>query len=44
MVPENKTVQDFLTEDNAVITTSSTLTDKEILQEATQTEATHIFK
>ena len=38
------TAEDFLTADNAVIITSSTLTDKEILQEATQTEARHIFK
>ena len=38
LVPENMTAEDFATADDAVITTSSTLTDKEILQEATQTE------
>ena len=32
------TAEDFATADDAVITTSSTLTDEEILQEATQTE------
>ena len=32
------TAKDFVTPDNAVITTSSTLTDEEILQEATKTE------
>ena len=32
------TVEDFATADDAIITTSSTLTDEEILQEATQTE------
>ena len=34
-VPENMTVEDFATADDAIITTSSTLTDEEILQEAT---------
>ena len=33
-VPENMTVEDFATADDAIIT-SSTLTDEEILQEAT---------
>ena len=37
-MPENLTAEDFTTADDAVITTSSTLTDKEILQDATQTE------
>ena len=32
------TAEDFATTDDAVITTSSTLTDEEILQDATQTE------
>ena len=34
LVPENMTAEDFATADDAVITTSSTLTDEEILQEA----------
>ena len=38
LVPENMTAEDFATADDAVITTSSILTDKEILQEAIQTE------
>ena len=38
LVPENMTAEDFATADDAVITTSSTLTEEEILQEATQTE------
>ena len=38
LVPENMTGEDFPTVDDAVITTSTTLTDQEILQEATQTE------
>ena len=38
LVPENMTAEGFATVDDAVITTSSTLTDEEILQEATQTE------
>ena len=38
LVPENMTAEDFATADDAVIRTSSTLTDEEILQEATQTE------
>ena len=38
LLPENMTAEDFATTDDAVITTSSTLTDEEILQEATQTE------
>ena len=37
-MPENVTAEDFATADDSVITTSSTLTDEEILQEATQTE------
>ena len=38
-MPENMAAEDFATaNDDAVITTSSTLTDEEILQEATQTE------
>ena len=35
---EKMAAENFATEDNAVITTSSTLTDEETLQEATQTE------
>ena len=39
MMPENMAAEDFATaNDDAVITTSSTLTDEEILQETTQTE------
>ena len=38
LVPQNMTAEDFATMDDAVITTSSTLTDEEILQDATQTE------
>ena len=38
LVPENMTAEDFANADDAVITTSLTLTDEEILQEATQTE------
>ena len=38
LVPQNMTAEDFATTDDAVITTSSTLTDEEILQDATQTE------
>ena len=38
LVPENMTGEDFATADDAVITTSSTLTDEKILQEAIQTE------
>ena len=39
LMPENMAAEDFATaNDDAVITTSSTLTDEEILQEATQTE------
>ena len=38
LVPEKMTAEDFATADDAVITTSSTLTEEEILQEATQTE------
>ena len=38
-MPENMAAEDFATaNDDAVITTSSTLTDEEILQETTQTE------
>ena len=37
LVPENMTAEDFATTDDAVMTTSSTLTDEEILQDATQT-------
>ena len=37
-MPENMTAEDFATADDAVITTSSTLTDQEISQETTQTE------
>ena len=36
-MPEKMTAEDFATADDAVITTPSTLTGKEILQEATQT-------
>ena len=36
LVPESMTAEDFATADDAVIPTSSTLTDEEILQEATQ--------
>ena len=38
VLPENMTAEDFVTADDAVITTSSTLTDGEIQQEAIQTE------
>ena len=38
LVPENMTAEDFAIVDDAAITASSTLTDEEILQEATQTE------
>ena len=38
LVPENIAAEDFATGDDALITTSSTLTDEEILQEATQAE------
>ena len=38
LVPENMTAEDLATTDDAVITTSLTLTDEEILQVATQTE------
>ena len=38
LVSESMTAKDFATADDAVITTSSTLTDEKILQEATQTE------
>ena len=37
-MPENMTAEDFETADHTVITTLSTLTDEEILQEATQTK------
>ena len=37
-MPENMTAEDFATADDAVITTSSTLTDGEILQEATEND------
>ena len=37
-MPESMTAEDFATADGSVITTSSTLTDEEIMQEATQTE------
>ena len=38
LVPENMIAEDFATADDAVTTTSSTLTDEAILQEAKQTE------
>ena len=38
LLPENMTAEGFATTDDAVITTSLTLTDEEILQGATQTE------
>ena len=38
LVPENMKAEDFATADDAVITTSLTLTDQEISQETTQTE------
>ena len=38
LVPENMTAEDFATADDVVITTPLTPTNKEILQEATQTE------
>ena len=38
LMPENMAAEDFATVDDAVITTSPTLTEEEILQEATQTE------
>ena len=37
-MPEHMTAEYFATADDAVIRTPSTLTDEEILQEATQTE------
>ena len=41
-MPENMAAEDFATVDDAVITTSSTLTEEEILQEATQTEINEV--
>ena len=38
LVPKNMKAEDFATADDAVITTSLTLTDQEISQETTQTE------
>ena len=38
LVPQNMIAEDFATADDAVTTTSSTLTDEAILQEAKQTE------
>ena len=38
LVSENMPAEEFTTADDAVITTSLTHTDEEILQEATQTE------
>ena len=38
LVPEKMTAKDFATADDAVIPAPSTLTDEEILQEATQIE------
>ena len=38
LVPENITAYEFATGYDAIITTSLTLTDEEILQDATQTE------
>ena len=38
LVPENMAAEEFATADNAVITTSSTCYDEEILQEAAHTE------
>ena len=38
LVPENMAAEDFETADDTVITTLSTLTDEEILQEVTQTK------
>ena len=38
LVTENMTAEDFANADNAVITTSSTLTDEGILQEVTQSQ------
>ena len=37
-MPENMTAEDFATPNDAVITTSATLTDEKILQEATLTQ------
>ena len=37
-MPENMTAEDFATPNDAVITTSTTLTDEQILQEATLTQ------
>ena len=37
-MPQNMTAEDFATANDVVITAPSTLTDEEILQEATQTE------
>ena len=44
LLPENMTAEDFATTDDAVITTSSTLTDEEILQDPTQTENDEVEK
>ena len=38
LVPENMTAEDFATPNDAGITTSTTLTDEKILQEATLTQ------
>ena len=42
LVPENMAAEDFETADDTVITTLSTLTDEEILQEVTQTKTNEV--
>ena len=44
LVPENMTAYEFATGYDAIITTSLTLTDEEILQDATQTESDEVEK
>ena len=41
-MPENMAAEDFVTVDDAVITTPSTFTDEKNLQEATQTEKNEV--
>ena len=42
LVPENMAAEDFETADDTVITTLSTLTDEEILEEVTQTKTNEV--
>ena len=44
LVPENMAAYEFATGYDAIITTSLTLTDEEILQDATQTESDEVEK